>query len=100
MKLSKQEGFRDRNFNRFVSGKPCCVCGSPAEAHHYGGMRDGRGVGHKASDQKLVPLCHCHHREVERMGREKFEKKYGIQFDSINKHYHLIFGERNIAWQK
>jgi hypothetical protein len=101
MKLSKQDGFRNKAFLAFVSGKPCVVCGHPGEAHHYGGLKDGRGTGHKGSDLKLVPLCNqvmpatSHHREVERLGREKFEQKYGLDFDSIGSRLFQLFRERN-----
>lgn len=94
MKFSHQEGFRDAQYKAFVSGKPCIVHGSPGEAHHYGDMTDGRGTGHKGTDPKLVPVCQRCHREVEKLGRKKFEKKHGVDFDSANERLHELFDER------
>ena len=45
MKFRGQEGFRDKDYKTFISGKPCIVCGRPGEAHHYGGMAEGRCLG-------------------------------------------------------
>ena len=90
-----QEGFRHERYHAFITGKPCVACGVPGEAHHYGGQQDGRGTGHKATDQKLVPLCHLHHREVERFGRCKFEAKYQVDFDQTSNRYHAIYQEKN-----
>ena len=87
---------RDRVYLLFVSGKPCVVCGRPGQAHHYGNQCDGRGTGHKASDQKLVPLCEDHHREVERFGRKKFEIKNGVDFDANNERLHELAKEKKI----
>ncbi len=97
MKHSQTKGFRDKEYHRFVSGKPCIVCGRPGQAHHYGGQAEGRGTTHKASDQFLVPLCDgegSHHREVERLGREKFEIKYGVDFDAQSRLLHHLYNER------
>ena len=94
-KASKAAGCRDSEYHRFVSGKPCVVDGVPGEAHHFGDMYDGRGVGHKATDQKLVPLCHSHHREVEKLGRAGFEQKYGVNFDVTSDRLHLLYKERH-----
>ena len=94
MKFRRREGFRSSEYLAFVSGKPCIVHGSPGEAHHYGDMTDGRGTGHKASDQKLVPVCHACHREVEKLGRKKFESRYGVDFDAVSQRLHELFDER------
>jgi len=54
------------------------VCGEPTtvEAHH---PRFGVGLGRKADDDKAVPLCGRHHRELHAMGNEReFWASYGI----------------------
>jgi hypothetical protein len=99
MIFSESEEFRDPDYLTFVSGKPCVVCGRPGEAHHFGGQSDGRGMGHKASDQKLVPLCNdgttmSHHREAEKLGRDKFEARYGLDFEVISGRLHELYNER------
>lgn len=99
MKFNEQEGFRDKEYHAFVSGKPCIVCGRPGEAHHFGGLQDGRGAGHKASDQKLVPLCNSgsvsHHRMIERLGRKEFERVYCVNLEKCSERLHIVFEERN-----
>lgn len=46
-----------------VRSLPCCVCRltqeTPTEAHH---IRQGVGMGQKASDRETIPLCAYHHR--------------------------------------
>ncbi len=99
MKFHQQEGFRNKQYKAFVSGKPCIVHGSPGQSHHYGDMTDGRGTTHKATDQKLVPVCEACHREVERLGREGFEKKHNVDFDKINERLHELFDERGVWYR-
>ncbi len=94
MRFKDQDGFRDSSYKAFVSGKPCIVHGRSGEAHHYGNMTDGRGTGHKATDQKLVPVCQSCHREVEKLGRQGFEAKYGVDFDKKSDQLHELFNER------
>lgn len=66
---------RERDFERMgaVRSMPCCVadlggvpwpgprppdaCSGPGEAHHAG----ARGLGRKASDDTVIPLCDHHH---------------------------------------
>ena len=99
VKNKEQEGFRDKEYLAFVSGKPCIVCGRPGEAHHYGGVAGGRCLGRKASDQYLVPLCNSgpvsHHREIEKLGREEFERVYNVNIEEYSRRLHEIFKERN-----
>jgi hypothetical protein len=56
---------------RFVSSKPCLVCGrQPSRAHHVRYAQE-RGLGMKVSDEYTVPLCSVHHDELQRVGNEK-----------------------------
>lgn len=95
-KFRSEPGYRDKVYLAFVSGKPCLVCGRHGQAHHYGNQSDGRGTGHKATDQKLVPLCADHHREVEKLGREQFEQIHGLDFDANNERLHELAKEKKI----
>ena len=60
----------------------CCVsnidCSGVIQAHHLLKPFDGvRGMGMKANDKNLVPLCLYHHTELHRMGNEyEFSYKY------------------------
>lgn len=49
---------------------PCLVCGSPnTEAHHL--LRGVvRGMGRRADDSKVIPLCSRHHRDLHQDGNE------------------------------
>jgi len=63
---------------------PCCVndfsCGGEVQAHHLlKPWRGERGMGMKASDDNVIPLCQYHHSVLhDRVGNEfKFFVKYG-----------------------
>jgi hypothetical protein len=70
---------RDKVHLRFVSHRPCIVCGRrPADAHHLR-FAQPRALGLKVSDEFTVPLCRGHHREVHRTGNEgAWWKKCGV----------------------
>jgi hypothetical protein len=57
---------------------PCLICGDPTtvEAHH---PRMTAGLGQKCDDDKAVPLCGRHHRELHRMNEREFWASYGIR---------------------
>jgi Putative HNHc nuclease len=68
--LSEPRRFRDKIHVKFVSKQPCLICGrQPADAHHLR-FAQHRALGHKVSDEFIVPLCRGHHREVHRSGDE------------------------------
>lgn len=52
-------------------------CIGVTEPHHV----KTRGAGGDDTIENLMPLCHYHHDEVGRLGRQSFIKKYGIYFD-------------------
>jgi ERF superfamily len=62
---------RDKAHRQFVCSQPCLICGRrPSDAHH---LRFGqpRALGHRVSDEFIVPLCRVHHRELHRRGDEQ-----------------------------
>ena len=63
-----------------VASLPCCACGaSPVEVHH---IRDGVGMGQRASDHETIPLCPYHHRTgptAFHAGPRYFEALYGTE---------------------
>ena len=62
---------RDREHVKSVAKEPCLVCGRiPTDAHHLR-FAQSRALGHKVSDEFIVPLCRGHHREVHRYGDER-----------------------------
>ena len=50
---------------------PSYECSGKVEAHHLLKPWDGgRGMGLKASDKNVIPLCRLHHRELHKLGNE------------------------------
>ena len=61
---------RDKEHCRYVTTRPCVVCGrTPSEAHHIR-FAQPRALGRKVSDEYTVPVCRLHHRELHRYGDE------------------------------
>jgi Putative HNHc nuclease len=62
---------RDKDHLRFVSTRPCLICGrTPTDAHHLRFVQS-RALGRKVSDEWVVALCRGHHRELHRYGDER-----------------------------
>lgn len=70
-----------------VASMGCVVCrnqgytGSPAELHH---VTTGVGMGQKASDYDVIPLCPAHHRLggwgiALHAGEREWQERYGSQ---------------------
>jgi hypothetical protein len=61
---------RDKDHLKFVSKKPCVVCGrEPSDAHHLR-FAQPHSLGRKVSDEFTVPVCRLHHRDLHRHGDE------------------------------
>lgn len=67
-----------------VAALGCVICRrlgmgpQPAEVHH---IRTGVGVGRRARDDQVLPLCPAHHRGnagLHGLGRKRFERVYGV----------------------
>jgi hypothetical protein len=73
---------RDKDHLRFVSTRPCLICGrTPTDAHHLRFVQS-RALGRKVSDEWVVALCRGHHREVHHHGDERdWWEKVGIDPD-------------------
>lgn len=70
---------------------------SPAEIHH---IRHGSGMGQRASNYDVIPLCAIHHRNGDygtayHKGSKAFEKRYGTEVELLAKVKDLLggFGE-------
>ncbi|MBL5898070.1 DUF968 domain-containing protein [Lelliottia amnigena] len=78
MKRPKHLRWEDLKFIRWVKVQPCACCGQPSDdAHHLIGWGQG-GMGTKAHDSLVIPLCRKHHTELHN-DPVKFERKYGSQ---------------------
>jgi hypothetical protein len=61
---------RDKVHIKWVSTRPCLICGrQPSDPHHLR-FAQPRALGRKVSDEFIVPLCRTHHREVHRSSNE------------------------------
>jgi hypothetical protein len=70
---------RDKVHVKWVSKRPCLICGrQPSDPHHLR-FAQQPALGRKVSDEFIVPLCRTHHREVHRSSDEiAWWKKSGI----------------------
>jgi hypothetical protein len=59
--MLKKKTYRNRAYLDWVKTLDCCNCGAPADdPHHIIGQGEG-GMGTKASDLLVMPLCRgCH----------------------------------------
>lgn len=81
--MQKQPRKRDEAALDRTRGEPCLICGDPVtvEAHH---PRMTAGMGEKCDDDKAVPLCGRHHRELHAMGSEReFWLSYGFNPEAL-----------------
>jgi hypothetical protein len=61
---------RDKDHRKFVLRQACLVCGRvPSDAHHLT-FTQPRALGHRVSDEFIVPVFRVHHRELHRSGDE------------------------------
>src|SRR5204862_3823996 len=68
--LGKRVPLRNKEHRKFVTRKPCLVCGRvPSDPHHLT-FAQPRALGHRVSDEFTVPVCRIHHRELHRSGDE------------------------------
>lgn len=76
-----KDGFQDieKYLALCLRERICCICGMPAEVHHWDAI--GRGFDRtKVDDSQLrkIALCREHHSECHTIGGESFEKKYHV----------------------
>lgn len=73
--------------------KQCCVCGKPAELHHWDKI--GMGRDRNEVDQvgmKAMPLCRTHHTECHTIGQKEFDRAYYLSPVEIDKTILKIYG--------
>ena len=77
--------YENKGHLSYVHEFPCCLqpkgeCSGEIQAHHLLKPWDGfRGMGLKATDRNLIPLCFKHHHELHHVGNELkfFDMKFG-----------------------
>lgn len=61
----KQKPFRSRKYLDWVKQQPCIICGAQADdPHHLVGVGGMGGMGTKAPDSMVLPVCRIHHGEI------------------------------------
>ena len=66
LSLPEPRRLRDRHHLKYISERPCLICGrQPSDPDHLR-FAQPRALGRKVSDEFTVPLCRSHHREVHR----------------------------------
>ena len=74
----KRRRWENPTYTRWVKAQRCACCNNPADdPHHVIGHGQG-GMGTKAHDLFVLPLCRAHHDELHR-DPVAFEAKYGSQ---------------------
>ncbi|ELW7689893.1 DUF968 domain-containing protein [Escherichia coli] len=82
MKRPKRRRWLNEKYTRWVKTQPCACCGKPADdPHHLIGHGQG-GMGTKAHDLFVLPLCRKHHDDLH-ADTVAFEEKYGSQLELI-----------------
>jgi hypothetical protein len=66
----KPQRIEDKEYLAWIRKKPCVVCARKAVAHHE--QITGRGIGIKASDYEVIPLCEACHKRRHDIGKYSF----------------------------
>lgn len=70
LSLPEPRRLRDKAHIKYVTKRPCLICGrQPSDPHHLR-FAQQRALARKVSDEFTVPLCRSHHREVHRVSDE------------------------------
>ena len=77
-----------------VAALGCLIpdCGAPAHVHH---IRDGQGLGQRASNFLTIPLCPDHHMgalSIHKASRQ-FQKIYGDELQLLAKTIEALGGD-------
>lgn len=78
----KRRRWVNEKYTRWVKTQPCACCGKPADDPHHLIGHGQRGMGTKAHDLFVLPLCRKHHDELH-ADTVAFEEKYGSQLELI-----------------
>lgn len=84
----KPRKYEDPKFLAFIRAKPCEVCCRDSVAAHVRKQYWGAGTGKKPWDYVAISLCDnpfgvSHHKELDKVGMERFEERCGIDIKRI-----------------
>lgn len=79
-----QKPIRNKAYLNYVGSLPCVICGQePAgDAHHIIDVGFG-GMGTKASDLFVFPLCRYHHGDLHDSPTKGWEELFGSQWEHV-----------------
>ncbi len=83
---------KERQYMSDVAELGCVICQRPAEIHH---ITTGVGMGQRASNHDIIPLCPDHHRlgghgVAIHAGKQTWEKKHGTELELLERVKGLI----------
>ena len=91
MLIPKSEKYKNKKHLMFVSSQQCCLnvisedwCNGNIQAHHLLKPFEGkRGLGMKASDKNVVPLCYQHHAQLhdQKCDEDSFWRSFRLSED-------------------
>lgn len=84
--VSKKPTKAESEYMGRVAAMGCWICQRPAEVHH---IKTGVGMGQRASNYDVIPLCPFHHRqggfgEAIHAGIQTWQKRYGSELDMLS----------------
>ncbi len=91
--MKKRASEAERRYMDSVASLGCLICRCPAELHH---IKEGKGIGQRASNFLVIPLCPEHHRTgglgvAYHGGPRSFEKLYGSELDLLAQTMEEVF---------
>lgn len=89
----------DEKYLELVRELPCCVCAAPprSDPHHII-LRSGyKGFNKKLPDVWVIPLCRSHHDEIQTIGAEAWDERYGCQKEFALLTFAQLYGEGRIG---
>lgn len=83
--MPKRATKAERNYMDRVADLGCIICRRPAEIHH---ITTGIGMGQRASNWDVIPLCPEHHRTggygvAIHAGKKAWELKHGTELQHL-----------------
>lgn len=80
----KPSRLKDEAYLDWIRLRGCLVCGAAAHAHHSVHVSAG------GSDYRALALCVRHHAECHRIGKQRFQDRYRLDFtEEVIRHLEL-----------
>jgi len=62
--IQKNKRYRNKTYLEWVKTQPCSYCGAPSDDTHHGIGLGLSGMGTKADDLAVMPVCREHHTAI------------------------------------